>query len=246
MPLHRIHRGLCKTAAPFVLIAILGADFGLQTLRPYGSRGTLVQKALEPRRRNSCGGDFPEKRQLLCFNLFRTAQGDIEMRPTSLWSGTNPSAMDQITLMIDRDDHGLYSITRYDTWAKIVGPGIAELQPKRRELHERLLNMCSQSLGVLNFEKYRTELLNGKTAFLTGPSYLGYAHNAIALILLASLGWSLTMNAPKLSPMRLWKLLRTPPQNACPNCGYSTIGLTTSTCPECGNVLMEPPASGSG
>lgn len=63
---------------------------------------------------------------------------------------------------------------------------------------------------------------------------LGYLHNALSLSMFAMLSWSLRFNIPK-----LWRK-RDPTK--CPHCGYSTIGLTTSTCPECGHALMKPRA----
>lgn len=70
--------------------------------------------------------------------------------------------------------------------------------------------------------------------------WAGYAHNALALALLAAFLNSLRWLPRAPGWWRRLRAARATARGRCPACGYSTRGLASPTCPECGESLSGP------
>ncbi len=237
MLLHRLKSLLASSAAVPILIVFLALDVMVLAGQPGGSRGSVGQWLIDASRSRRCRcGGHDDTRRSYRFDLFRGANGSIAIHGASGWDSAKGS-IDHVIVLVDYDDKGFYAPTTYSRWAKVIGPSIPELLPQQNELRRRILDRSIGTLGVMNVGSRRQALINGKVAHLDGISFLGIAHNTISLAAFAMLCWSIPLNIHKLSPSNLLKGFHTIPIDACPHCRYSTIGLTTDTCPECGNCI---------
>jgi len=237
---HRLHAWLSNTAAPAVLSVSLVGSFLFLAFQPHGSRGAIAEAAVAAQLpQGTCGCCSESNRQTRRFDVFRTAGGTYDIRPERFERPSNPRAVDQMVILVNREDTGLFAPTNYNRWAKIIGPSTTDLFTRQSELREQLINQTRYSLGRMSFGAQRHALIQGKVAQLDGTSAFGITYNAATMLLFALLCWSAKLNAHKLSPSRLLRDFRTTPPDQCPHCRYSTIGLTNDTCPECGGSIAE-------
>lgn len=238
MPWRRLQAWLSCTAAPAVLSVALIGSFLFLAFQPHGSRGAIAEAVVAaqlPRR--TCGGGGESNRQTLRFDVCRAAGGTYDIRPERFDWPSNPRAVDQMVLLVNREDTGFFAPTNYNRWAKIIGPSTTDLFTRQSELRERLINQTRFSLGRMSLGDQRNALIQGKVAQLDGTSAFGLTYNAMAMLLFGLLCWSTKLNAHKLSPSSLLKSIRDTPPDQCRHCRYSTIGITNDVCPECGNCI---------
>ena len=67
--------------------------------------------------------------------------------------------------------------------------------------------------------------------------WLGPVHDIPAAVVLALTPWSVWLTWKHTLLPRLWRRRHRLAHGLCPSCGYDMQGLTTTTCPECGNTI---------
>ncbi len=161
-------------------------------------------------------------------------QREWESRPDLL----APSrVVDYISVFPDpRSDCGTYAPTysRLDLTPTDFQPGSltpAQQSDFRRQFLEHWVARRIMPTDLSSEE--RSRFIAGQSVIRVTHLPLGYLHNTLSLTIFAMLCWSLRLNIPK-----LWRRRADPTK--CPHCRYSTIGLTTDTCPECGHRIPAP------
>lgn len=233
----RLHDALSSTSAPPILFVTLVATFFFLAFQPHGSRGSVAEAVIDAHRPRRCGCGSESNRQTLRFDLFNRADGGIDIRSSDSVGSYESGSVDQMVILVNREDSGFYAPTAYNRWAKIIGPSSHELLHRQNELREQLINQCRFSFGPMSYGQRRAALINGRVAQLDGLSIFGVVYNAMTLLLFALLGWSLRLNIPRLSHAVITTVSARPLADQCPHCRYSTIGLTNDVCPECGNCI---------
>jgi len=234
-------------ARPWVLIVLV--HVGLFDIACIASRwptidtpaSSFLHDACTTGRRCGSRGIVPNISTSLWTTVYRLPDGTLTSNlpfvpPDQLSQCTPTNAVDSVIIHRTSGKLGWYVPTFKGERIRVYSansllPMSTPFHPHTTLIMNRLSSETLFFSPPLTSSERRTLLATGRLS--RGHTlWLGWLHNAWALLLAIAIPVSITAN---LDRARRWFIAsRRTERQECPHCRYSTVGLTTNTCPECG------------